>query len=282
MTSSDRLIIDGFVVDLAVSIEEVGESEPTSFPVERGAPINDHVIKKPRTRSIEFRVSDTPIGDMVNLRAAGSVPSSEARAFLEELQDSARPFVVEYRDRRWEDQIFTNLTFAEDAERSGGLFATGQLQTMNLVDVRRVVVEGLVVASVASAKVKPKRGTWICPSGTLVDASDEVNRRNGCRLATQTSGGTLVYDDGTEVPDADRRRVLAEASAMITGAAIPGALGLPGAAGTAVINAHPDLGKHVGPPAGYTPPTDYRPARDALDPFDERPANHFGGLDGVL
>lgn len=204
---SDRLIIDGFVLDLLVSLEEAGESEPTKFPVERGAPITDHVVNNPRTLSLEFRVSDTPIGDIYDLRAVGSVPSAEARAFLQELQDSARPFVVEYQDRRWDDQIFANLSFGIDFDKQGGLFATAELQRIIIADVRRVVVQGLELVVPSRRLAGPRM--WLCPPGLPADKDEAINKKRGCRRVVKHDG-VLRFDDekGELLNQEETRRVM--------------------------------------------------------------------------
>lgn len=260
---SDRLVIDGFVIDLMVELEESADSEATQFPVERGAPMTDHVINKPRTLALTFLVSDTPIGDVFDLRGAGSVPSTEARTFLEELRDSKRPFVVEYGDRRWDDQVFSNLTFSEDAEKVGGLFATASLQRIDVADVRRVVVEGLVPA-VASAKLPPKQQTWLCPLGVPISKDEDENRRNGCFLLHQ-QGTALAKENGDGLSDDETKRLI-----------LTSVTGLPlfnGPATTAtppmhVIHKESFFEDYLGIPADYQPPT-----ATSLDDSDSGPGS---------
>lgn len=51
-----------FEVDALVSASPSVEVEPTSYPVEEGADITDHVILKNRVYEVEAIVSDTPMG----------------------------------------------------------------------------------------------------------------------------------------------------------------------------------------------------------------------------
>lgn len=256
---SDRITIDGFVIDLAVSVEANGDAEATQFPVERGAPSSDHVINKPWTLSVEWMVSDTPIGDVYDQRPAGTTPSVEARAFLEELQASKRAFVVEHGGRRWEDQVFTSLNFAEDADKSGGLFGTAVFQTLNIVDVRRVVVQGLVVAS---AKL-PGRKLWLCPEGVPVVKSDAENLRHRCRVVEEQFGYLRFADTGVALTDADLARLAAQRINTATGLSVPGDArwdpiaqqwtrdGVP-----VTVTKDQFFEKFLGVPPDYTPPTD--------------------------
>ncbi len=254
---SDRLVIDGFVIDLAVSVKEGAEAEATKFPVERGAPTTDHVINSPRTLELEFLVSDTPIGDVFALRSSGTIPSTEARTFLEELRDSKRAFVVEYGDRRWEDQIFTALDFEEDAEKSGGLFATASLQKIDFADVRRVVVERVVVAS----PKLPGKKMWLCPEGVAVSKSAAQNKRNKCREVIDDFGYYRFADTGVALNESELRNFGTQTFNELTGLKVPYDLAWnPNTdqwerrGAQVVVTKHTLFEKYLGVPPDYTPP----------------------------
>jgi hypothetical protein len=259
---SDLLTIDGFVIDLAVSIREGAEAEATKFPVERGAPTTDHVINSSRTLELEFLVSDTPIGDVFAVRSAGAIPSAEARAFLEELRDSKRAFVVEYGDRRWEDQIFASLDFEEGADKSGGLFATARLEKIGFVDVRRVVVERAVERAVVASPKLPGRKMWLCPAGTPVSKSDAENKRNKCRQIEQQFGYYRFADNGVALTDAELSRLGTQTFNEVTGLNVPGDIEWnpktkqwERRAAPVTVTKHELFEKFLGVPPDYTPPT---------------------------
>lgn len=208
------ITIDGYVIDGAASEEEALEAEATEYPVESGATITDHVTNSPVTLALEFVVSDTPIGAAAASRAAGVVPSSEARQVLTALRDSRRPFTVVTGVRSYESMVFTSLSFPRDGKTGAALRGTASLKRIELVDVRRVSV------TMAARKHLGQRATrhvagkkiWLCPSGTPVVERDATNLAHGCRQVIDAglAGGLVFADNLDPLSDADKQRLVAQ------------------------------------------------------------------------
>jgi hypothetical protein len=175
--------IDGYLIDAAISEEPSLESEVTEYPVESGATISDHVRNLPLTLELEFTVSDTPIGQAATARAAGAVPSSEARQFLETLRASRRPFSVVTARRTYESMIFTSLAFPRDGETGDALVGRASLQHFEIVNVRRVAVELQQKKNLGrrQSRTVPGGTLWLCPEGVTVSDDSAANKRNRCR-----------------------------------------------------------------------------------------------------
>ena len=93
------IVIDGFPMDLALSEEHRFPGEVTSYPVEQGADISDHIRTLPEEITLECIVSDTPIGEVATdaTRTSGTLPAEAALAKLLEIRNRRprRPVPVE-------------------------------------------------------------------------------------------------------------------------------------------------------------------------------------------
>jgi hypothetical protein len=193
--------IGGYLIDAATSEEESLEADVTEYPVESGAVISDHVRNKPRTLELEFTVSDTPIGEAEAARAAGVVPSSEARQTLEDLRATRKPFTVVTARRTYENMVFASMRFPRDGQTGDALKATATLQQIEIVDVRRL--SKLSLGQRSARGVSGAAVAWLCPIGVAVAKSTAENRRHGCRTVVTRdlvvegiAFPALAYGDG--------------------------------------------------------------------------------------
>lgn len=86
--------IDGYDIDAFLSVDPSFQSQVTPHPIEEGADASDHIIIKPTVLMVTGVVSDTPIGEIANVRDEGVVPSSDAYARLLEIRTSKRLVTV--------------------------------------------------------------------------------------------------------------------------------------------------------------------------------------------
>ena len=154
--------IAGFPID-AVTREEHGfEADVTSDPVEVGADTTDHVRDKNPTLVLsEAIVSDTPIGDIITQRPAGSLPSRDALDLLLRLRDEKEPFTIVTERRTYTDMLMVGLSIAEDARTGDALGFTARFQQIRFAENNRVIVQ----VATPRGKAKVNRGNK--PSATV-------------------------------------------------------------------------------------------------------------------
>lgn len=150
--------IAGYLIDAAISEEHSFESEITSYPVERRPPgptngdVTDHVRNLRPTVTIEFVVSDTPIGEALTARAGAFaleeeglvdaiLPSDEARQFLEDLRAKGEPFTIETHLRPYDDMLIESMSFPLDADTGAALAGTVTFRQVEFVENRRTFVD---------------------------------------------------------------------------------------------------------------------------------------------
>jgi hypothetical protein len=214
--------IDGYLIDACISEEPSLESEITEYPVESGATITDHVRNLPQTLDLEFKVSDTPIGQAASARTAGAIPSSEARQFLETLRASRRTFTVITPRRTYESMVFRSLSFPRDGATGDALVGRASLQQLEIVNVRRVAVELQQKRKNVGRRPSTEfqeRKFWLCPTGIRVSGDDAENRRNRCRVVIERNvplAGPMLVDAETGVP-----LTTAEKEGMVINLSIP-------------------------------------------------------------
>ena len=86
--------IDGYLIDAATTLEHSFDSETTDHPVEKGADVTDNTRPKPIMLTMECIVSDTPIGNAIDVRAANAVPSIDVYQKLLAIRAARNPVVV--------------------------------------------------------------------------------------------------------------------------------------------------------------------------------------------
>lgn len=192
---------NGYVIDIATAESVTYDSEVTEYPVETGADITDHTRNLPPVLSIEFIVSDTPIGEVAKTRRGNVVPSSEARGYLIALRDSKEPFTVECGLGVFDDMIFESLTETKDATTGAALVASATLRRIEIRDVRRTVVSEIPrmrKMGKRAARTAAEKVMWKCPEGKReVPGNDEYNRSQGCFKVISKDGVMYNANDGT-------------------------------------------------------------------------------------
>lgn len=181
-----------FVLDITFDESIELDAEITSFPVEEGPDINDHIRIKPVVVNINGFVSESPLnleaslqglvgaaGGLVgNLKggfasAVGSVaggflgsqligggqdPAQAARDALEDLFLKRTTVTLVTKRKVYTDMVLVSLRFPRDGEAGQGLKVSMRFQKMNLVKAQTVLIKNLAKAVSSSAAPKSKLG----------------------------------------------------------------------------------------------------------------------------
>jgi hypothetical protein len=161
---------DKTVISIECTIDETHskESTPTSFPVENGSTINDHIIQKPFGLTIHGIITDTPLSDIqgavttgvasalsgtlgvVAGVAAGSLfsaltgggsKSGAAYKQLVALQAAGQPFDVVTTLNRYSNMFISSLSAPRNAQTGNALEFTLQLVQLLLVTPQTVQIQ---------------------------------------------------------------------------------------------------------------------------------------------
>ena len=164
------VVIDGYTIDAALSVDSSLVNDVTEHPVEDGADVADHVRARPVNLTIEGIVSDTPIGTVADEREGVALPSQEAYSRLLEMSRAREPVTIQTDDRgTFENMILASLVAPVNALTGDALRFTAVFKQITLVTNSRAVV--LVATPIAKAKVnkgsKPTKKAK--PPPTLAD-----------------------------------------------------------------------------------------------------------------
>lgn len=191
------VVIDDFVIDAVVEESHEYESEVTSYPIESGSDITDHVRIKPITFTLTNAiVSDTPIGGIKLIREDfNGDPAALGLSKLLEIRDARKPITVSTALRDYDNCIMTNLTIPKNMETDGGLFFTATFTQIQLVTNLRTTVR---VASPNGGK----KGSFKLSATTLTELIDvKHNELNNHLFAVgDPPNRKYFYANGTPVP----------------------------------------------------------------------------------
>lgn len=157
--------IGDYYFDAALSESHEIEAEITEHPVEKGSPITDNRRRLPKRVTIEFGVSDTPIGEAYTRRAGALaleeeglvdkvLPSKEAREYLEKLDEDSEPVSISTNLRDYGSMLVESISIDVTPDTDGSLQGTIVFKQVRIVENRRV----RVVVALPRAGKKVKRG----------------------------------------------------------------------------------------------------------------------------
>jgi len=141
--------INGYALDASLTERHTFDSEVTEYPVEDGGDVTDNVRPKPIVVEIDGLISDTPIGNMVDVRAhetsspAGDLeflPSEDALARLIAIRDAREPVTIETSLKLFENMAMTSLEVPRDARTGHALRFTATFQQVILITNERTFV----------------------------------------------------------------------------------------------------------------------------------------------
>lgn len=142
------IIIDGYVIDAAISEEDSLNSEVTSNPVEEGIDTTDNVRLLPDVLALECAVSNTPTtavqtarGSSALTNATSSLPSDEAYEKLKAMRRAKKRVEIVVSDgRRYVDMVCTKIGVPRSIATLGGLRFRVSFQQIEVVKNERTTV----------------------------------------------------------------------------------------------------------------------------------------------
>lgn len=230
--------INGVALDVVVSESLSLSSDVTSYPVEDGGDISDHVHNQPDSISIEAIVNAIPL----NLEAErGDDPVAQVRAALEEIRSQRQTFTYEGLRGIYKDMVFTSLSFPFDPNTGDALRFSASMQRVNKRELVRVAAR----YRPAGTMKPPGPGLWLCPplqgiafgigkrlaivakaaspvTGKEIkpQSSEAINRGLGCRKVVKRGSDYYFVDNGKKLNASERERMRAQndlPQAMIKG-----------------------------------------------------------------
>jgi len=155
--------IDGFAIDVATDERLTYESEVTEFPVEKGAPVSDHIIAKRPVLELDCVVSDTPTGAVAEDPSRKGLdpstnPSSDAFEFFRRLHGDRRAVVVECSFGKFDDMVMTSFPPVRNKESLKALKFTVTFKQIEFATNNRSTVSVSAIGGAGGAG-KKKLGT---------------------------------------------------------------------------------------------------------------------------
>lgn len=144
------ILIDGYPIDIAVTEAHVQKSRPTSHPIERSSNTSDHIIDEPDTFTLECLVTNSPIGQIENLRfLEDGKPSDNVYAKLQAIRDGKKVHTVTTALKVYLDVVLTDLSIPINSKTGDAIRFTASWQKFTFVDNERVFIQ---VASPSGSK----------------------------------------------------------------------------------------------------------------------------------
>lgn len=224
------VLIDGYAIDVTLSEDHSFEAEATQYPVESGADVTDNVRVKPIVVTLEGVVSDSPFGEVRDIRESdgnfvpegeggdGTKPSEDALERLIQIRDNREPVTIETSLKTFESMVMTSLSVPRESGEPEQLRFTATFQQVLIITNNRTLVR--VAVPIAAKKVDkgPKvKVPWpkFVPPGFVDRRADpasstwfdpDINRwREGYQFEPSTGKHTFfkgkpVTDAGSDAP----------------------------------------------------------------------------------
>lgn len=134
--------IDGYPIDIALSIDYSRKSDISSYPVERGTNFTDTVRVNEPELSFEGLVSDTPVGSIAEHPTRAGVASVGASAFqrLDSIQVAGLPVTVECSLGIFTQMEISSLKINRDSKTRKGLKFTVTFSKIRIVDNAKTTI----------------------------------------------------------------------------------------------------------------------------------------------
>lgn len=134
--------LQGLIADVWVSERHNSELEITSNPVEFGASVTDHFFNKPKSLSVTFAVTNTPLRD--NNSFSGKDRVSDARDKLMQLQSSGELLEVDtISGGRYENCLIKSIGWTTDRANPNSVNFDIELQEIIIVRTKITTYEPL-------------------------------------------------------------------------------------------------------------------------------------------
>lgn len=141
------IFINDYAIDAALSEEHSFENSVTSFPVQDGADITDHIRFVPIQVTIDGIVSDTPIGEMAGIRGlsqlgiGGGPPSEDAFLILLDIRNKREPVTIRTSKRTYENMALLSLRRREDSKTGRALRFQAVFKQVRIVVLDRILID---------------------------------------------------------------------------------------------------------------------------------------------
>ncbi|EEZ5359951.1 hypothetical protein DDM49_004866 [Escherichia coli] len=122
LASSGNDVYENYMALAFDSVDDVNvrrSADVTSYPVENGATVSDHVQIKNNKFSLKGRITETPIkSDPGLLKSAGVNGNRRSLAidYLNQIMDSRQPFLLVTENKTFENVVLTGIEYTEASE----------------------------------------------------------------------------------------------------------------------------------------------------------------------
>lgn len=169
------VMINGFEIDVATAEDHTLDSDITDHPVERGANVTDHVIRKPRSVKIDGIVSNTPIGPLEARRAGQGKPADNAYAMLLALDENEEPVTIVTTLQSWPNMLLEKLSIPKNVKVGDALQFSATFKQMTFVDNERTIVKVAIPSAAGRENVGAKATTNpVDAAGAIRDGTDAI------------------------------------------------------------------------------------------------------------
>lgn len=134
--------LQGLIADVWVSERHNSELEITSNPVEFGASVTDHFFNKPKSLSVTFAVTNTPLRNNASFGSKDRV--SDARDKLTKLQSSGELLEVDtISGGRYENCLIKSIAWSTDSTNPNSVNFDIELTELVIVRTKITTYEPL-------------------------------------------------------------------------------------------------------------------------------------------
>src|SRR5262245_50543513 len=108
--SKQLAMIDGVLIDCLLGVDHTFESDVTDYPVEDGSTLTNNILLKPAVVTMECLVSNTPIGQLADLRDKVSQPSDDVYEHLQKILTAREPVTIRTSLRTFTSMALKHLS----------------------------------------------------------------------------------------------------------------------------------------------------------------------------
>lgn len=150
------VMIDEFLIDVALSEEHTFESEVTEYPVEKGADITDNIRPKPIQITMEGLVSNSAFNPLiVNARTSIDQSVDDAYAKLMKIRDERETVTIRTSLRTYQDMAMKNLVIPRLPGQSDALKFTATFVQVEIVSNTRSTRVATPIANKSKTVARP-------------------------------------------------------------------------------------------------------------------------------
>lgn len=141
----DFVMINNYLIDVAIREDHVFENDVTDNPVESGGTISDNIRPRPIRVTMDGIVSNSPLGNIATSRrtfagplSTGQASVQEAYALLLAVWNAREPVAIRTSLGTFERMALLSLSIPRDAKTGDALHFTAQFQQIQVVSNNRI------------------------------------------------------------------------------------------------------------------------------------------------